>query len=78
MNRSELLEELKKLNEQLLCEKEETRQTTMELDRSASFSKRELQRLKTSISKKLSNGSEAEADDRSLAGLASALHRTRG
>lgn len=63
MKKSELLEELKKLNEQLLCEKEETRQTTMELDRSASFSKRELQRLKTSISKKLSNGSEAEADD---------------
>jgi hypothetical protein len=63
MKKSELLEELKKLNQQLLCEKEETRQTTMELDRSASFSKRELQRLKTSISKKLSNGSEAEADD---------------
>tara|TARA_R110002110_G_scaffold320451_1_gene533191 strand:- start:482 stop:694 length:213 start_codon:yes stop_codon:yes gene_type:complete len=63
MKKAELLEELKKLNEELLCEKEETRQATMELDRSASFSKRELQRLKTSISRKLSNGSEAEADD---------------
>ena len=63
MNRSELLEELKKLNEQLLCEKEETRQTTMELDQSASFSKRELQRQRTLISKRSSNGSEAEADD---------------
>tara|TARA_R110002167_G_scaffold224594_2_gene429965 strand:+ start:636 stop:848 length:213 start_codon:yes stop_codon:yes gene_type:complete len=63
MKKAELLEELKKLNEELLCEKEETRQATMELDQSASCSKRELQRLKTSISKKLSNGSEAEADD---------------
>lgn len=63
MKRSELLEELKKLNEELLCEEEKTRQQTMDLDPSASLSKRELQRQKTLISKRLSNGSEAGADD---------------
>lgn len=63
MKRSELLEELKKLNEELLCEQEKTRQQTMELDPLASLSKRELQRQKTLTSKRLSDGSEAEADD---------------
>ncbi len=63
MNRSELIEELKKLNDKLLWKKDKARQTIMELDGSASLSKRELQRQQTLISKRSSNGSETEADD---------------
>mgnify|MGYP003625738287 CR=1 FL=1 len=63
MNRSALIEELKKLNDKLLWKKDKARQTTMDLDGSASLNKRELQRLQTSISKRSSNGSETVAED---------------
>ena len=61
---NELINELKKLNEELLCEQDKARQMTLiNLDSSASLNKRELPRHKTLNSIKLSNGSEAEADD---------------
>lgn len=63
MKRSELIEELKKLNDQLLWQKDKARQTTMELKASASLNKHEEQKPKILNSKKSLTGLEAEADD---------------
>jgi hypothetical protein len=63
MKNSKLIEELKKLNDKLLWQKDKARQTTMDLELSASSNKHEAPPPKISNLKKSSNGSEPEVED---------------